>query len=444
MRLLARLPAGVDVTLSGLRPAELRFLRRLAELDLVDVRPAWEGASWPSVTVVVPVRDRPEPLAACLASLDRLRYPAGRLAVVVVDDGSARPPAVPPGVRLVRLAEPRGPAAARNAGAAGRRSDLLAFVDSDCTVEPGWLEALVPELADPDVAAAGGRVLPASAGSWLERYEAVRSPLDLGAAPASARPRRPVPFLVTASLVVRRAAFEAAGGFDPGLRLGEDVDLCWRLAAAGHRLVYRPEAAVRHRHRGRVTAFAATRAAYAGSESPLLRRHPGNGRWLGVSAGMGAALLGIAGGLLGQPAPLAAGGLAMGLEVVATAGRLEALGLPRRRSAAALLRGQANCLYHVGRQLVRYYGLPALALALAAGRARRRRLLLGVAIATVGPAVADWRRLRPALSFPAFLAASVLDDAAYQCGLLAGCLRERSPRALAVELRLVGGAEPDA
>src|SRR5439155_20394909 len=120
-----------------------RFLRRLADLGLLQMRPA--ATAWPSVSIVGPVRDRPAQLAACLASLDALRHPGRRPEVIVVDDGSAPAAAVPAGVRLVRLPRSLGPAAARNAGAAVSGSALLAFLDSDCTAEPGWLEALVPE-----------------------------------------------------------------------------------------------------------------------------------------------------------------------------------------------------------------------------------------------------------------------------------------------------------
>lgn len=437
-RLLERLPPGQGVTLQAPASVELRFLRRLAELGLVELAAVPER--WPPVSVVIPVRDRQAQLDACLRSLDAQDYPGPPPAVVVVDDGSARPAGVPPGVRLVRLPRPGGPAAARNAGVAACRSELVAFLDSDCLAEPGWLTALAAELADPDVAAAGGRVLPARERGWLERYEAVRSPLDLGAARVSARPRRPVPYLVTANLLVRRAALEAVGGFDQDLARGEDVDLSWRLAAAGHRLAYQPAAAVRHDHRGRLGAFLATRAGYAASEAALLRRHPGNGRWLGFSPGMAALLAGAAGALLGRPGALAAGGLALGLEVAGTTAKLDALGVPSGVAAWALLRGQGGGFYHVARQVARYYGLAgALTIAAVPAGRPKRRLALALVAAAVVPAVVDWRRLRPRLSLPAFVAAHVLDDVAYQVGLLRGCVRERSAAALDVELRLVDG-----
>ena len=436
LRLLARLPPGEEVTLDFPTAAELRFLRQLASAGLLELRPV--ATMWPTVAVVVPVRDRPEELAACLGSLGRVRY-EGHLEVVVVDDASLRPAAVPTGVRLLHLPRSIGAAGARNAGAAVCGTELVAFLDSDCVADPGWLEALVPELADSAVAAAGGRILPASERTWLERYEAVRSPLDLGTTNATAQPQARVPYLVTANLVVRRSAFQAVGGFDAALRCGEDVDLSWRLHAAGYRLTYQPAAHVHHRHRGNPEAFARTRVRYAASEAALLWRHPANGRWLGFSPGMGAALAGAFGALLGRPRLMVAGGVALGLEVAATAGKVRSLGLPGRRSAPALLRGQANGFYHICRQLARYYGVPATLLALASGRRRRRPLLLALAAVELVPAVVDWRRLRPRLALPAFVAAWLMDDAAYQVGLLLGCLRQRSLAAFRVELRLIGG-----
>lgn len=438
LRLLRALPTGEEASLEP-RPAELRLLRHMAEAGLAELCAVADIRH--TVRVVVPVRDRPGELDACLASLEALRYPRELLEIVVVDDGSARPVRAAGGVRVLRLARSVGSAGARNAGARGATSGVLAFLDSDCVAEPGWLEVLLPELADPEVAAVGGRVGPASERSWLERYEAVRSPLDLGSARAAARPGRPVPYLVTANLVVRRSDFEAVGGFDERLRWGEDVDLCWRLHEVGRRLVYQPAGRVRHRHRGSMLEFARTRADYAGSEAALLARHPAGERWLGLSSGMAAALLGSLGGLLGRRRLVASGLLALVLETTATADRLGPLGVPRRRAAAALLRGQAAGLYWGARQLTRYYGVPAAAVALSWRRARAP-LLLAVAAAWLGPGIADWRRLRPRQSAPAFLAANLLDDAAYQYGLLRSCWRQRTLLPLRVRLRLTGGRSP--
>lgn len=439
LRVLGGLREDEEVAVPAPRPAELRLLRHLADLSLVTLRA--EASARPAVTVVVPVRDRPRELAACLASLRALRHPRQLLDVVVVDDGSARPPDVPDGVRLLRLPASAGPAGARNAGARAARGEVLAFVDSDCLADPGWLEALLPELADPDVAAVGGRVLAASERSWLERYEAVRSPLDLGAVRAAAGPGRPVPYLVTANLVVRRSDFDRIGGFDERLRWGEDVELCWRLHRAGRRLVYQPDGRVRHRHRGGVRAFASTRASYARSEAALLARHPEGERWLAFSPGGAAVALGGLGALLGRPRLLAAGVLALAVETAVTAGRLTPLGVPRRRAVPALLRGHATGLYWAARQLTRYYGLSLIVAALSYKPARGR-LVLATAGIWAAPVIADWRRLGPRQSMPAFLAAQLLDDTAYQYGLLHSCWRARTLLPLRVRLRLTGPRPP--
>ena len=102
----------------------------------------------PFCSVIVPTHRRPAQLAECLAALARLDYPPDRYEVIVVDDGGGMP--------LDDVLEPfrdrmavscltgrrAGPAAARNAGAARARGDLLAFTDDDCRPRPDWLRRL--------------------------------------------------------------------------------------------------------------------------------------------------------------------------------------------------------------------------------------------------------------------------------------------------------------
>ena len=93
----------------------------------------------------------PAALSTCLRSADP--GTAG-CPVVVVDDGSAEPSevaAVAAGARLLRHERARGPAAARNAGLRAAGTELVAFLDSDCVPEAGWLERLAGHLTDPRV-----------------------------------------------------------------------------------------------------------------------------------------------------------------------------------------------------------------------------------------------------------------------------------------------------
>jgi glycosyltransferase involved in cell wall biosynthesis len=92
-------------------------------------------------SVVIPTRNRPQALAACLASFARLDYPAGAWEIIVVNDGgdgsllTAVPSHLHHLLPLKLIDAPHaGPAAARNRGAAAATFDHLAFTDDDCCV----------------------------------------------------------------------------------------------------------------------------------------------------------------------------------------------------------------------------------------------------------------------------------------------------------------------
>ncbi|WP_158602959.1 glycosyltransferase, partial [Jiangella rhizosphaerae] len=186
------------------------------------------------------------------------------------------------GARLVRLDERGRPPVARNAGAAVATGDVLAFVDSDCVPAAGWLSALLPHFADPDVAAVAPRVVALETGrhGWLDRYEERRAPYDRGASPGLVVPGGRIPFVPTATVLVRAAHFP---GFDTSLRGGEDVDLVWRLTSAGRHVRYEPAARVAHEHLTAPRAFLGRRTYYGRTAAPLARRHPGAARPLATS-----------------------------------------------------------------------------------------------------------------------------------------------------------------
>jgi mycofactocin system glycosyltransferase len=261
---LLRLTTGGSQRFSSLRDGAVIddtrggvLARRLVDTGLAHPRPPAPIAR-ADVDVVVPVRDRLRRLDTCLAALSGL-------AVTVVDDGSADGLAVAAiaaqhGARLVRRESCGGPAAARNTGRAATRRPLVAFVDSDCVVEVDALLAVAGHLADPCVAGAAPRI-------------ATDPALDLGPDEALVQPRGRVSYVPTTALVLRRTSVEEVGGFDESMRYGEDVDLIWRLVAAGWSVRYDPSVVARHDEPASFATRLTRRYHYGSSIGPLSRRH---------------------------------------------------------------------------------------------------------------------------------------------------------------------------
>ncbi len=179
---------------------------------------------------------------------------------ITVDDGS-----IPPVTgATIRLEANRGPGAARNAGRAPASTPLLAFVDADVTLpSDDWLTSLLPHFDDPRVGLVAPRVVGDPTAS-----------LDLGDEPARIRAGSRVSYVPAAAIVVRAEAFDDVGGFDEGLRFGEDVDLVWRLDQAGWRCRYEPCVTVDHTPRPDRPARLRQQVGYGSSAAPLARRHP--------------------------------------------------------------------------------------------------------------------------------------------------------------------------
>lgn len=196
-----------------------------------------------------------EPLVL-LASLDRSGYPADRLDIVMVDNGStdgsaSRVAAAHPTVRIIRNLTNRGFAAAVNQAIAASRGTLLFITNDDVTVAPGSLTALVEYLdAHPDVGVVGGRVVAKDdptqtlfAGKTFSFWTGLQRP--------NPRPdrARDVDFIEGAALLTRRSVVERIGGFDERFAPAywEDVDFCLRVRRAGLRVRYAPAATFTHR-----------------------------------------------------------------------------------------------------------------------------------------------------------------------------------------------------
>jgi GT2 family glycosyltransferase len=152
--------------------------------------------------------------------------------------------------RALRFDENIGFCAGCNRGAEAARAPLLAFVNFDAAVEPGWDTPLRELLDDPAVSVATGLLLDSS-GETLEAAGLEIAPntatfATLQGLPRTAAPDRPVDVVAAsgALMMVRRTEFLELGGFyEPIFMFGEEADYCLRVPG---RVVLHPASAVRH------------------------------------------------------------------------------------------------------------------------------------------------------------------------------------------------------
>ena len=223
-------------------------------------------AGEPSVEVVICFRDQPALLARCVvALLGRTRYE--RLSVALVDNGSREAQTAAllgglarrPRVRMLRDERPFNFAALNNLAAENSTADVLVFLNNDTEIVDGdWIEILLEEALRPEVGAVApmllypaGAVQHAGAAIGLHGYAghpfAGLMPNDDTAFGRAAGGTRNWLAVTAACMMVERAKFEAVGAFDEGFVVGgNDVDLCLRLTAAGHRSLCVPHAVVMH------------------------------------------------------------------------------------------------------------------------------------------------------------------------------------------------------
>ena len=407
-----------DRTVEVCSPAGHTLATRLLDTNVAD--PVLDGIQVDpdQLTVIIPVHNRPTQLERALAALTPLHC-------VVVDDASTDPAAISAvtarhGARLIRLSDNVGPAGARNAGLRHVHTDLVAFVDSDIQVTAQVLLDLARHFTDRQVGLVGPLVRSRSRTStprWFERYDQRSSSLALGERACQVAPGAHVGWLPSACLVARRTALGT--GFDPTLRVGEDVDLVWRLADENVAVRYDPSGVALHDARPTIGEWLGRKYVYGTGGAVLAGRH---GNRTAVAALPPAMALAAAALLQRRRWSLPAAALC-----TAHAARRLHANLPDgngRDSLSARLaaRGLGWALRQEAALLLRHWAPPVLLGALVSRPLRRAvatALIIDTAIGL--PALARLSA-REALTD---LIGRRLDDLAYGTGLWAGLLQTR-------------------
>lgn len=419
------------------------FLNNLVRKGFLEMRGIPPLPEPPAVSVVIPVRNRPSEIAACLKSLARLDYPAEKIEIIVVDDASEDDtPKVVSGfpVRLIRQPKRRQAAACRNLGARHASGEMLAFIDSDCLADPMWLRELVPAFRDPGLGALGGMVDAWFDDNGLDRYEKVKSALKMGTWFKRSRMEEQFFYVPACNFLIRRDLFLRLCGFREELHVGEDVDLCWRVQDSGAHIEFRPAGAVYHKHRNQLRPFCARRFDYGTSEPLLQTLHPDRVKQMllppaetlfWTSAGFAALMLSWM---------FACGASAVLL--VDAVRRHETL---RRRGIAirfgdvllAVVRSHLAFAYHCCSFVSRYYLIPVpllLPFAPTAGA-----FMIGMHIVA---GMVEYGVKKPRIDPLSFLFYFTLEQASYQAGVWWGCVKYRRFQPLFPRLVHATGSSP--
>lgn len=224
------------------------------------------------ISVIIPAYNAEKTLPECLAALLSQTHVPDE--IIVVDDGSTDETAKVAQNYPARLIQQlnQGPASARNAGIRSAEGDILLFTDADCTPEAHWVERMVQPLCDPQIDCVKGtyrthQTNPAARlvqCEFEERYQLLAK-------------FKFIDFVDGHAAAFRKNVLLEAGGFDPAFPRAnnEDVDLSYRLAASGKRMLFAPDAFVYHTHPDSFQAYFRLKVSRGYWRMIVYRHHPG-------------------------------------------------------------------------------------------------------------------------------------------------------------------------
>ncbi len=216
----------------------------------------------PKVSIIIVNYNGQKYVDRCVASVFENIYPDYE--VVVVDNGSndgsvslLREKYGQRGnFKLVTLSSNLGPSAARNKAAAQATGKYLALLDNDTVPEPDWLIEPVKAMeADATLGACQCKLLLLKnpkqldyTGDYISQYGFLVQRVETGDTDIGQSDQRvEILSAKSAAMLIRRAAFDRAGGFDPDYFIYvEETDLGWRTWLAGYRIIFIPESRVLH------------------------------------------------------------------------------------------------------------------------------------------------------------------------------------------------------
>lgn len=381
----------------------------------------------PKISVIIPVKDRPEDLALCLDSLKKLNWQEDKLEIIVINDGGngelCQNPNLLEDVKVVNNETSKGPAQARNRGAEIATGEVLAFIDSDCIAEENWLEELTPWLMTKEIGAIGGVVAGYYNQTPLDRYEASLSPLAVSNKFQYEANTKATFYVPTCNVLVKKSVFDELNGFNEALHLGEDVDFCWRMRNTGVALALVQKGIVWHKHRSDLYPMLKRRFQYGTSEADLYKRHQDKEKNFPLpKMSLLISIFSILGVLNLNLIPILLTVILLIILAVQKKQECEKNNLPITYIEALSMAGRTTYAfaYYACFHLIRYY----LVLLLIIGIFIPKIIIFALA-ALIFSAAVDYFVHKPNLNYLNFLLFYSLEQVFYQLGVLAGCIKHK-------------------
>lgn len=257
-----------------------------------------EPAELPRLSVVMPARNSEPFLAEALDALADQEYPQWWETIIV--SGGSTDRTVPiarsyrdrlPHLQVVALDTPAIPSRAQNIGIGRSSGDVLVFLDSDDVTAPGYLAALGQALLEHPVVGArvaANQINAADTQNWRRPLQTDHIETFFNFWPG----------VIGAAMAARRDPVIAVDGFDEALATQQDIDLSWRLLAAGYPATHVPDAVLHYRYRADNRQIFRQHVGYGIGEAQLFKKYRAAGmprrgpiRFAASLARLGGALL---------------------------------------------------------------------------------------------------------------------------------------------------------
>jgi len=230
--------------------------------------------SLPRYSIIVPAYQEANRIGDCVRALVDQSIPRSDYEIIVIDDASPDDTSVvaqASGADAVCRIDHGGASAARNAGLAHARGDLILFTDADCMPCREWIERMVAPFSDSDTAGVKG--------TYRSRQKTlvarlVQLEFEVRYERMATLPE--IDFIDTYAAAYRRSVLDEEGGFDTEYPVpsAEDVDLSFRLAQKGYRMVFVPDAWVWHVHPTSLKAYLKRKMRFGYWRALLYIRYP--------------------------------------------------------------------------------------------------------------------------------------------------------------------------